>query len=113
MEDTSGIKLKSITYKSLIDRGFTRLDNDDEVHFDERGYQSFTLFKEFEFSKVEFSFDELELEVRVILLNDEQTVIESKILTNLTDLDKWLNEIDSLEQVLKFTTNKLAELFNQ
>lgn len=112
MEEYSGITCKSITYKSLIDRGFTRFDDNDEVHFNERGYPAFTLFKEFEFSKVEFSFNEIELNVTVCLMNDEQTLIKHKLLTNLTQLDTWLNEIDSLEQVLRFTTNKLTELFN-
>ena len=113
MAECSGITCKSITYKSLIDRGFKRIKVDDEIHFNQRGYKCFLVIKEFEFSNVEFSFNEYDLTVDVYLLRDGGFIVNTIVLKDITTLDEMLNEIDSLEQVLKFGNKKLKELFNQ
>lgn len=111
-EDICGISTR-ITYKDLIDRGFKRIKVDDEVHFNQRGYKCFLLIKEFEFSKVEFSFNERDLTVDVYLLRDGGFIINTVVLKDVATLDEMLNEVDSLEQVLRFGNKKLKELFKQ
>jgi len=112
MVDTSGRIIK-ITYKSLIDRGFKRIKVDDEVHLNERGYKCFLVIKEFEFSKVEFSFNECDLTVDVHLLRDGGFIVNTIVLKDLATLDLMLDEVNSLEQVLRFGDKKLKELFKQ
>ena len=111
-EDTCGISTR-ITYKDLIDRGFKRIKVDDEVHFNQRGYKCFLVVKEFEFSKVEFSFNECNLSVDVYLINDSGFILNTVVLKDIATLDSMLDEIDSLEQVLRFGNKKLKELFKQ
>src|SRR5690606_21397937 len=101
-----------ITYSELKERGFSREKVTDEVFAAIHGRNPIHVYRTFG-RRIILEWNELDKTINLIFSKTDGFIVNERTISTIEELDKVIDELDSLKALNKFINKRISGLFKQ